>query len=332
MKKLLFLLFIILWFFWGLGFGKKAAVLPELVKPKFIGADGNKLYIAENTSVFMYSLENFKLERKFGREGEGPEEFKEKIYLIDIQKDYLVINSVGKLSYFSKEGKFIKELKTPPHHRRFRVLENKFIGAGIAVDAGTLYNTINIYDADLSKEKEIIRLELEVQPGKGTRVFARSLSYDILGNRLALSVSEDFEIGLFDQNGQKCSSITREYKRIDVTDQDKGKVIDYLKTDPETKQFFEMLKPIKFPDQYPAIREVTADTKNIYAVTWKKEGENYEVYVFRMPEKFLKKIYLPLKNRTAVDLYPFTVRDNRFYQLVENPDQEEWELHIYEAN
>jgi hypothetical protein len=329
MKKLLLLLLALFFILSTQVFGKRVAVLSQLARPRTMAVDEDRLYVADRTTVFVYSLKDYRLLQQFGREGEGPAEFKDKIYLIDIQADHIIVNSVGKLSYLTKEGKFIKEMKTPANHRRFRVLGKKFIGAGIVVDNGILYNTMNIYDATVKKEKEVARWEVEFQPGKGTKAFARTLSADICGDKLLLAVKEDFVIDVFDENGQKLYAITKEYRRIKVTEKDKNRVIHYLKTDPETKQLLEMLKPIKFPDYYPAVRKIAADGQKVYAITWKKEKENYEILVFHLNGKFLKRVLLPLKNMNAVDLYPFAVKNGKLYQLIESMDEEEWELHLH---
>ena len=124
----------------------KIVPLPQLQKPNALAVDDNQLYIADGTSIYIYSLKDFSLKKKFGRDGEGPKEFKRKIYVIDIQHDYIVVNSLGKISYFAKDGKFIKEMRTPPQHIRFRPLGEKFTGVGTFVEDQVMYQGINIYD------------------------------------------------------------------------------------------------------------------------------------------------------------------------------------------
>jgi hypothetical protein len=83
----------------------KAVPLPGLINPESIAIDGAKAFITEKASVYIFSLKDFKLLNKFGRRGEGPAEFKAtpgialKLY---VQPNYLLINSMGKISIFSK--------------------------------------------------------------------------------------------------------------------------------------------------------------------------------------------------------------------------------------
>jgi uncharacterized protein YlbG (UPF0298 family) len=71
--------------------------------------------VTQEATVFIYSLKDFKLVKKFGKAGEGPREFRILPQLplnIDARTDQIIVNSFGKVSYFTKQGEFIKEVKT----------------------------------------------------------------------------------------------------------------------------------------------------------------------------------------------------------------------------
>ncbi|MGD2088646.1 MAG: hypothetical protein PVH61_20885 [Candidatus Aminicenantes bacterium] len=44
--------------------------LPDLINPDGIQADRHQLYITERHSIYIYSLKDFKLTKKFGKSGE----------------------------------------------------------------------------------------------------------------------------------------------------------------------------------------------------------------------------------------------------------------------
>lgn len=69
-------------------------LLPELNKPDFLRIQGERLYLAEGAVIFIYDLKKGTLVKTFGREGEGPKEFKGEIHLIDVTPDYLQIASM----------------------------------------------------------------------------------------------------------------------------------------------------------------------------------------------------------------------------------------------
>ena len=53
-----------------------------------------------------------------------------------------------------------------------------------------------------------------------------------------------------------------------------------------------------------------------------------ECFIFDFQGKFIERTFLPVKNMDAVDFSPLTIKNNKIYQLVENEESENWELHI----
>ena len=75
-------LFILLLFFSGSVsvFAAKIVPLQELRKPETIAVDCSQIYITESASIYIYSLKDFRLIKKFGQAGEGPDgKFVEKV-------------------------------------------------------------------------------------------------------------------------------------------------------------------------------------------------------------------------------------------------------------
>ncbi len=92
----------------------KIVPMPNLVKPFRIRADNDKLFIGEGATIYIYSAADFTLLAKFGRAGEGPREFKlypEESPDFDVQSGKLLAVSIGKISFYTKAGTFIKEKK-----------------------------------------------------------------------------------------------------------------------------------------------------------------------------------------------------------------------------
>jgi hypothetical protein len=115
--------------------GKKLAVLPGLVNPFEFIIDADRIYIPDEASIFVYSLKDCTLIKKFGKEGEGPQEF----FLnraggnnqvgIFFKDDRLLVSSFGRMSYFTKDGEYLQEIKIPGTVGRwFGALKDKFIG------------------------------------------------------------------------------------------------------------------------------------------------------------------------------------------------------------
>ena len=152
--------------------GLRKIILKEILKPSYIAADNDQLYVAERTSILIYSLKNFKLLKKFGRQGAGPGEFRI-ITGIFPDKSRLVVNSIGIIYFFRKNGEYINEQKTTAFFsERLLPIGETFVGSS-SVDEGKVgYYTINLFDSNLEKGKELYRYERILQssgPEEGDR-------------------------------------------------------------------------------------------------------------------------------------------------------------------
>jgi hypothetical protein len=180
-KTILFLLLLFLLLFTNAGaYAAKTVSLPELYNPKQMSVDDNHLYVVEFPTVFIYSLKDFSLVAKFGKKGEGPQEFKQYINLFfqDQQPDYLVVSSVGKVSFFTRKGEFIREVKIPFGGWTFQPLGEKFMGHTLGGTAKEGYKALNIYDSKLNKMKEIYRKEFFFDESvKKRKLFASNYRY-----------------------------------------------------------------------------------------------------------------------------------------------------------
>ena len=94
-------------------FSYKAATLLELKRPFLINANEDHLYITDGPNVFIHSLIDYRLVKQFGKAGEGPEEFRVDPHrsggsvVTFLQSDNIVVNSIGKVSFFSTDGEYI---------------------------------------------------------------------------------------------------------------------------------------------------------------------------------------------------------------------------------
>jgi hypothetical protein len=307
----------------------KTVPLQDLEKPNLIAVNGNRIYIADGATVSIYSLTDFTLIRKFGKEGDGPQEFKRRITFVDAQTDELFLISTGKVSYFTRDGLFKKDFRTLSPEMRVKPLGDGFAGGRMVSENGTLYISIGIYDANLKKIKELHKQKFEVQlGGKGTKIFAHILPFHVSVDFLFIAKGDDFVIDVLDKAGNKQYTITYDYKPLKVTNADKDRTMDFLKTNPETGPYLEMLKPIIFPDYFPAIQNYYVVDGKVYVFTYKRDEGKSEYFIFDAKGKFLKQSIIPYAFMSPVDEYPAAIKNGILYQLIENEETEAWDLHI----
>lgn len=334
--KAIFILFV-LFLFSVHAVPEKIATFPDLEKPSFLEMDDKHFYIVDGASICIYSITDFKLNKKFGKAGVGPKEFKVSGNLgvmVFPQKDFLVINSIGKVSIFTKDGNFIKELKSRSKRRIFGFFQpiDDFF-AGLELHSGenqSMLLSVFLFDSELKKVKEIYRQKL-VNRGKFNFPVVLPV-FMVRKNKIIIGGEEDFIINILDSNGKKVTSIFREYQKLRVDEKYKEKVFNYFKTNPRTKSSFLFLKVMaKFSEYFPAIRFFYADQKKIYIMTYKIIDDKHQFFIYDMNGKFLKEVFLPVKQINPFTFSPWIIKNDKLYQLIENEENKKWELHLVQV-
>jgi len=328
MKRIILLALVLLFSFFC--FGEKVVPLPDLLKPESFTVDDSQFYINEKATVFIYSLKDFQLKNKFGKAGEGPQEFRVQGQMLIIPRENdLMINSFGKLSFFSKDGEFIKERKVIGglFTGGFYPLDNGFIGASVTAKDNMAYMTVNLYDSELKKGKEITGMQLLNKAGK-IQILNRSLDYKTYKNKVVVAGAEGFQIDVLDYKGDILVSIKQKYEKLKFTTEDEKRIMEALKKAMPSAQYEALKNRWAFPDYYPEILTLQVSDDIIYAITWKRENSKFETFIFDVKGKFLKTKFIKFALQDAIRPTPFSIYKGQLYQVVENEDEEVWELHI----
>lgn len=335
MKKKL-LTFLLLGFT-GFVFAEKIVPLPDLQKPENIIVDQGQILITEFPSVYVYSLEDFKLIKKFGKAGQGPREFAGGI---SVQRDpehpdKIVVGSAMKVSYFTRTGEFIKEvIAKSSAGRAYKPLGKNYVAYGTDRDLKTriYYKTINLHDSNLEKIKEVHREKGSFQQGRKTNALQGFETWAVIfDNKIFITGGKDGYIFVFDDNGDRLFSIECNTRKIKVTEKDKARYHYYYKTYRTTRPYYDRLKNfLIFPDYFPKIRGMDVIDNKIYVNGYLREDGKTEFYIYDLKGNLLKeKIALLLPERDLVGLYPYTIKNGKVFQVVDNEVTEEWELHIH---
>jgi len=324
-------IFIILWLLLivSFAFAGRVRTIPDIYNPDGIFTSENRLAITEGTTVYLYSLPDLKHIKTFGKKGEGPQEFKGGIDSIDMQTDRMVVSSPNKVSFYTKDGEYKKEIKaTSGYSSRYTPLGKGFVGNGFAFEKKIVYQTINLYDAALTKVKEIYRKESDIQRRKEIKFFTSAYDFQTCDNKVFIAGFENFTIAVVDHEGNTLNPIKKDYQRLKFSDHHKRQVYEFVKSNPETKARFESIKKnLIFPSYLPAIRYIYADNHMIYIQTYRMEDEKTEFYVLDLNGKIVKKVFLPIINENIVETYPLSIMGGNAYQLIEN-EAEKWDLYI----
>jgi len=328
----------------------KVVPLPQLQKPNSITVDKKQVYITDQATISIYSLKDFKLKKTFGKTGEGPGEFRllpqDKIGLrIAVDNEHIMVNSAGRLSFFTKTGEFKDQVNLIDPVQFLKPLGSKFVGfKGINYD-DILFIAVNIYVFTDTKprgiiiEKEIWRQEhygqLDHIPDCLRLAMAvkeesrRGALYQVYNNQVFIE-GNDNEIHVFDNAGKKKYTIRYDYEKIKVTDSFKQQVMAFFEKRYPT--LYRMAQHQgKFPEYFP-IRYFHVANNKIYVLTFKNQDDKSEFYLLNVKGKFLKKVMVPFADAEFLLAYPYTINNGQLYQLQDNSDTGEWELHIHKVN
>ena len=327
------------------GFAEKLAVLPELNRPSYIETRDNEVYVLDDTVVKVYSLKDCRLLRQFGKTGNGPgelmpnDEIPLQMQMVDGQ---IFLNSQTKFIHYSYAGEVLKEKAT--HFMCMQILplgKNYCISRVNFTPKREIFFHIILYDRDLNPLKTIYTSKpTSTVRSRGKAIIPSNFTYMKLapsGKRLYVfsGRQEDFQVLAFDLDGNPLKPIKMNYQCPNWTDSFKQEFIDWFKTFPRFRAMGgneDLIKQyIEFPVYLPAIRDILPGENRLYVQTYKKQAKDSEFFVFDENAQLIKQVFLPDESRYLVKMNPdvtFTIRNDRYYYLVENPDSGDWELHM----
>jgi outer membrane protein assembly factor BamB len=335
-RKLIFILSL----FFGIILSAKIVPLTGMLKPESITVGSDYIYIVDFPGIYIFNKADFRLVKKFGRIGEGPQEFNQ-FACTFAHNNELIVCSLVKALFYSSDGNYKKEIKHPNYiWRELTPVGNKFVGKGRFNEGRIDYIVLNIYDARLKTEKRLAKYKMWRMDNI---IDYRNLQFATYKDKIFVKPFVlQRVLDVYDTTGEKLYSINREYEKVDVSDADIQRYHNYFRTYAKVrKNYEEIRKKLQFADAFPAIQTFTAADGKIYVVTYKKKHLNSEVLVLDLKGKLLKTVYLPLFKNDA-EFYrsiennifrrknnsTFAISEGKLYQILEDEDEETWELQV----
>lgn len=316
---------------------RKIAVLHEVTDPgQSLWIRKNHLFVANATDslkmrniIQVYSLKDGSLTKKFG----GPDVFKimpDHGVIIVLQPEKFVVNSSGKVSIYNYGFELLQEFEHGGDTFFYVPWRNRFIARQIHVENKIEYYRLNMYDSELKIIKELCRKEVS------DKAFSGDFSFNIYNNELYVSkINDDFVIEVFDSEGNNIKSITQNYTRVKVTQEHIDKHFKNLTSRPGWERFFNSREEmetfyrnrIKYPAYFPAIQQIFTTDARIYVLTRTQFEDQREIWILDLEGQLINREVVQFKMRSQDNPYPFTIQNNRFFQLILSDQTEQWELY-----
>ena len=152
-----------------------------------------------------------------------------------------------------------------------------------------------------------------------------------------------FLIDVFDLKGTKLYSIKKKISENLIESEDKEVILAEFKNDNEVRRqtnslggwkAFKKILNMIYPPFFPAVQNIMIRNDKIYVQTFEREGNKEKYLILGLKGKELGSCYLPISIKTSfiarmrgAEVDFFDIKNNTFYYLVENEDEEEWEIH-----
>lgn len=313
---------------------EKVAVLEGIMKPDMMSIGDDLILITEKTSIYIYSLTDYRLIKKFGKEGEGPQEFQISPLgppMIGLPyKGKIYVSSQSKVSVFTDKGEFIRESRVMPF-QVYRPFGDKFLFTGTTPgEKNSNLLTVNLANEKFEKLKELYVSDMSIGPESQFSYPFTSFNFvPYRDNIYIVAGKEGFAIDVFDGNGTKLYRVKKEYERLTVPDEYKKKTKEWFQANPNARQFWEFFRNrITFKTYYPAIQEMLVTDDRLFVLTYKQKDGNTECIIMDLKGKEEKRVFVPLDTLYGMDFYPKRdIYKGNWYTLIENVDEETWELH-----
>jgi len=308
--------------------------LREISNPEFdIHIHGPRLYIPEGNTTFIYSLTNYSLIGKFGKEGEGPGELKGEICIVYL-KDKLIVESADRLTTFSPDGKFVGEQihREKSFVRRLTPVGNQMAGfGGTVTDKGKNYIVLSFFDRKINKTRDFTRTLSNFQKDGSITFMMGTFNFKVFQDRIYVQyLGKEMKLNVFDNTGKFLFKIgDPEFNNRKVSAKDRREAMDYFRK--FWPRLYSNRQRIRFSDFWGGVGTFFFDEAEsmLYVITYARDKEGkYLFYKYDPDGKLKRKFYLDVGYRDIWAPFPLDIENGKLYQLLENPDDEEWDLVI----
>jgi hypothetical protein len=213
----------------------------------------------------------------FGAKGQGPGELQNPIQLVISDRDEIVVTDREKVVVFSPTGQLIEEFRKDGDYQNIIPLDDeRYLAIKVELNQD-LSQTMSavICSSELKEIKTLESSKIASFVG-GTRVniiptlvhWAKSSRHVYTGN------TDEYEIRVFDFNGELIRRIRKEFKAVLLSEEDKEEYKTLIqKYPPDIKESFFI------PDEYPPFRRIVPHEEEwLFVQTYEMRSEGCYVY------------------------------------------------------
>lgn len=272
--------------------------------------DTGRIYVLDWKEIHVKVFDqNGTFIRTIGKKGQGPGEFIMPLSILITNQNELVVNDFrSRLAFFSLEGQFKKNIQMAKLRLSSVDIdsEGNIVGRAIVREEENPRYELRKFDAELNYLHSLGFSPLpSASPGGFNPFMGVMMSHIDNNDQVICGNPENYEIKIFDKEGNLKRKIIKEYDPVEITEEEIKEVTEGMP--PEEK--------LSIPKYHTAYNWFTADDEGrIFVMTHERadEGEVYYYDIFNSEGKFIVKI--PLKTR------PYVLKNKKFYTAEEDEE------------
>lgn len=330
-------------------FAENLGVLEDIMLPQIIKVDDGELFVVEDHTIAVFSLDDLTLKHRLGKAGQGPGEFNvdpSRTIVMSLHPDTIIAESRFKLICFDRQGTVLWEKKKIPGTIQTLPIGNGFVVLKITFEQDShAFFTINLTDAEMTSVKELCRQPFFQYEDK-TFVIPDALHFFVQDDLIYVDESpQGFNIGVYDANGNKVRTLHFDGELQPVTDADQQTAFQAYTDIPFFKRMIDQQgraafnrfieeANLQYPDHFPAIRSLHHDGDRIYVRLHDAQPDQDSFIVLDTKGKTLGETGLPASREMPFlvklqgDKHLFDIHQSTYYYLLpEDDDEEIWALH-----
>ncbi len=306
-------------------YASESHIFTDIYRPRMFLVDNKYIYISDQNSVFIYDLNDFKLVKRLLMKGGGPQESIMTPF-IAINQDKILINCIYKIVLYSKDFKFIKEL-------RHSVISSEIypVGNHYAVPTSKNKNEqiFSVFNENFEKIKDFAIEKPSTYSDSNKYIIIPESKISTYGDKIFLSQpSKGFLITVFNQNGNQLYTIKKDIPRVKSEEKHKNREIEKLMDALGKARFNKLRIRDKFakkslPDYLPDIKNCWVTDNKIYVKTHDITKTKDKYIILDLKGNILKTLFLP-----KAYYRKFCFGNNRYYYLREHESEEGCILNI----
>jgi|GEM_PF-343331 len=332
---------------------ERIGILTGVFKPGMMKVCGDELLVVEGHRILIYSLDELRLKRVIGKQGEGPGETRldpSRTLIIAVTPHHILAESRYKMVVFSRQGSFIRELRK----QNFSTLQILPVGKNYLVyhyqsvepDRNRTFFMLTITDHNFKPIRELHRQKFFSFEDQ-VHIVPDGINYRIHQDRIYVEKSnQGFVIDIYDFQGRPVKHIEENHPGFPLTRRDRDNAYrDYLQI-PSLQRYRKeqgeaalkaLLDRTRFvyPENWPPILDIQVESGKIYVFTPQRKEEQIRILILDLEGRHLGESWVsrPCKVDFLVQMQGdkkyCDIHKGRYYhmKLVPRENDEEWELH-----